>query len=146
MQEQQRRLFPHSRPVRHEAGTLDVKKEPHAIYQHTHDRSPSQADSELLLPIPGKSDDVRGHIGQVRADTVRKSPQQIPVWIGIRLQVASIGRMSWLLWRSWRDQSYYAAPARWAVAPQLADPSVVYSHKNVFNNIVEHFRRVANYV
>jgi hypothetical protein len=76
----------------------------------------------------------------------RKSPQQIPAWIGIRLQVPSIGRMSWLLWRAWRDQSYYAAPARWAVAPQLADPSVVYSHKNVFNNIVEHFRRVANYV
>jgi hypothetical protein len=34
MQEQQSGLLPHARPVRHQAGALDVKKEPYAIYQY----------------------------------------------------------------------------------------------------------------
>jgi hypothetical protein len=58
MQEQQRGLFPHDRPVRHEAGTRDIKKEMYAIYQYAHQLIFRLRPIQLLLPIPGGSGDV----------------------------------------------------------------------------------------
>ena len=59
MQQKQRWLLPHARPLRHQARALHVKKEPYAVYQHAHEVIFRAGPLQSLLSDLGQSDDLR---------------------------------------------------------------------------------------